>query len=402
VVVVPAGTFTSLKELRERLLGYRFESVVRLTGLDRDRLRAIEEQGAAPTVFETEVFARVYGVDADLLADEPIRLAPGDAVQLLASLDEFRVVDDMTRARIVAAANAARDLVRLRRMESSDDPRTRLLREMPRPPRPKRSLPPYRQGAQLAVSLRAKLGLGTRAIASLRDLVAQAFPSLGLLYADFGPDGPAGVSFVDQLRGPAVVLNLRGKNANPCVRRFSLAHEICHLLVDWTGQESLAVVSGYLTDSGLEREQRANAFAIRLLCPETALRHLSPRGAPVAAARKLLSEYGLSYAAARLHLRNQGGGELPAAPPPELVGIGTEPVWVQAEEPLGVGSFPLPAVPPERRTAVAQTAARLYSSGQIGRDQFAEEMGVTPMEDVERVLDFLALDAPQESPASVA
>src|SRR5262249_35179281 len=106
--------FENLRALRERL-GYRLEGVVRLTRIAHDRLQAIEAGDAPPTVYETEELGRLYGVDADVLADEPIKVPSSDTVQALASLDEFRLVGDSVRARIVAAAQASCDLVWLRK-----------------------------------------------------------------------------------------------------------------------------------------------------------------------------------------------------------------------------------------------------------------------------------------------
>jgi Zn-dependent peptidase ImmA (M78 family) len=391
---VSQGTFQNLKDLRERLLGYQFDTVVRQTKVTRERLHAIEEEGAAPTVFELYELGRLYGVDDDLLFEEPIRLAPGDAVEVLARLDEFKEIDDYLRMRIVAVANAAREWIRLRRVESPVDPRLAFAHEAPRLERPSRSLSPHRQGAQLATALRRAFGLRSEPIPSLRDFVAERLPSIGLLYAELGAHGPAGLSFADPLRGPTIVLNLEGKNANPCVRRFSLAHEVCHLLVDWNRHESLAVVSGFLSESGLERERRANAFAVRFLCPEGVIRRIRPESSPVEAAR-ILGEYGLPYAAIRMYLRNEASRDLPAVPSPELQAVGTQTVWALAEEPTGIASFPLKRVPPERRTIVALAAARLHAAGKTSRASFAESMDVTPVDEVEQVLDFFAMDRPE-------
>lgn len=385
------GTFANLKELREKLLGYRFESVVRLTGLTVERLRAIEE-GDSPTVHEIERLAGAYGIEDEKLGEVPIRLAPGDGVQVLASLPEFRDIDDVTRAKIVRVANAARDLVRLARADGQEDPRGRLRREIGVVPSRKKG-PPFSEGSALAAWIRTKWSVGARPIPSLRDLIERSLPSLAILYADLGPGGPAGLTFVDGMRGPTIVLNLVGKNTNPAVRRFSLAHELCHLLVDW-GHEPLAVISGYLTDSGLAREQRANAFAVRLLCPESALKRVRTHSAdPVDLASALL-RYGLHYSTIRLYLEKQAGVRLDPIPTPALAAIGTEAAWTRAEEPAGIEDFPLRDVPFERRTAVARVAARLYSAGHIPRDAFADALGVTPGHDLERVLDYLGLDIP--------
>jgi hypothetical protein len=110
-----------------------------------------------------------------------------------------------------------------------------------------------------------------------------------------------------------------------------------------------------------------------------------------------LKHFGLPYAAWRIYLWNEATIDLPRELPPSLVGFGVEPEWHRAEEPIGLANFPLPEVPPERRTLVARTAARLYSLGKLSRGAFADALAVTPASDLERVLDFFALDPPSES-----
>jgi hypothetical protein len=225
----------------------------------------------------------------------------------------------------------------------------------------------------------------------MRELVAEAFPWVSVLYADMTPSGPAGLTFADAVRGPTIVLNTVGKNANPAVRRFSLAHELCHVLFDRVRSEPLAILSGYLTEVGLERERRANAFAVRLLCPESVLRSLDA-DRPLDSVRQLL-EYGLHYAAIRLDLRVEAGIEVPLIMPPGQLS-GMEPELERAEAPIGVDSFPLKDAPPERRTLVAEAAARAYASGLIVRDELADYIGVTPADNVASVLDHFGFPIP--------
>ncbi|MGB8296079.1 MAG: XRE family transcriptional regulator [Polyangia bacterium] len=394
----------NLKDVREKLLHYTREGAARLSRISIERLTRIEDNGEPPSVFEVESLSRIYGIDADLLADDPIRLAPGDGVATLASLEEFRGLDDVTRMRVVAAANAARDLNHLRRLEQSEsDPRERFRKEQPRV-RMRKDAPAFRQGAQCAADLRRHRGIGDKPITSVRDFVIEQFPSVAVLYAELGGAGPAGLTFLDRLRGPTVVLNLEGKNKNPCVRRFSLAHELCHLLLDWNKQDTIASISGYLNEARLAVEQRANAFAVRLICPEKIVKGLGAKDHRLVDAKtvKALASYGLPYGALRLYLRNEGGVELPEVPSLELGALGTEPQWISAEEPAGIAGFPLPEVKPERRTLIAQIAARLYSTGRLRRDAFADALGVTPGADLESVLDFFALNLPREDSSVTA
>lgn len=379
--------FSSLADVRVRAARLSIATAATAAGLRLDRLRAIEN-GATPTVFELERLGQAYGVDADTLGDEPIRFTADDGVMLLASLDEFAEVTDITRARILQAANAARDLTSVRRLLGDD--------LTPQHLSVRRDLP-YEEGAMLAEQLRQTLKLGVEPLRSVRDLIVEHFPWIGILYARLGSiRAPAGVCFADSRRGSTIVLNLDGKNTNARVRRFSLAHELCHILADAEVGTPLATISGFLTDTQLAREQRANGFAVRLLCPETVVQRLR-NYREEDAARVLIEEYGLSYAAARLYLKNEAQLQLPQAIPQELEPF-VEPsaAWADAELPRGVNDFPLLTVPVERRGLLAHAASRAYATGLLARDEFARLLGLTPAAAVESVLGYFELDAPEE------
>ena len=383
------GTFKDLRDLREHLANLRAVTVAELTQIPRGRLNDIEE-GAPPSILEIERLAAVYGIDADALWDEPIHLGDADAIGVLTSQDEFRQVSDMTRAKMLRAASAARDLVTLHQLVGDG------IEPVPKLPAFNPILTPYQQGAELAHSLRRSLGLGVAPIPSLRDLVAQKLPSIAVLYSDLDRHGPAGLGFADATRGPAVVLNLRGKNENAAVRRFSLAHELCHLLADWNQTDPLASISGYVSDTDLAREQRANGFAVRLICPETVVQRLKNHHEDDAA-WILIEEYKLHYQAARLYLRNEASIHLPKEPPPSLRSlVSPDPALERDEKPRGIEDFPLTEVPFERRGAVAETAIRAWSRGLLARDACSRFLGVTPGSEIERVADYFGEDLPPE------
>jgi Zn-dependent peptidase ImmA (M78 family)/transcriptional regulator with XRE-family HTH domain len=388
---VPVTRFEGLADLRERMFGYRAELVASASRIASDRLAALEA-GEPPTVSELERLADLYGVDADALAEQSIEIGAHDALGVLALLAEFRDVSSTTRLRIVAAANAARDVVALRAL-LRERRALDALRARHRPAPPQAGKPPHEQGAHWARAWRGEVGLASRPIPSVRDLVAEAFPEITVLHADLGDDALSGVSFADAQRGPTIVLNLRGKNGNPLVRRFSLLHELAHLLVDLSRREPLAVLSGFKQEAHLAIEQRANAFAVRFICPEKKLREIAASHAPLAAAAELGERWGLHFEAARLYLDRVAHVEVPRRATERLVAASVEGRWREAEH-TGLDDFPVPAVLPERRTTVAQLAASAYSRGKIGRDRFSRLLGLTPADDLERVLGFFALDPP--------
>lgn len=390
--------FANLGEVREKLVAMSHDFVARSTGIPATRLTAIETD-AVPTLNEVDRLAQLYGVDAEILEELPIRLEPGDAIACLARAPEYREIGDVIRSRIIGAANAARDLVMLERLAGYEQPRWEQLNaSAPRFKKNRdRDKPPFRQGARLASQLRKHLGIGDEPIASMRGFVERHFASIVVLYARLGTHGPAGLAFVDRVRGPTIVLNHEGKNTNACVRRVSLAHELCHVLVDWSRQEPMATISGYLKDETFETEQRANAFAIRLLCPEPAL-FVDTDAAGSAdrdAAIRRLSGYGLPYTALRLYLKNNLNDDVlgPGPSSHDLAKLNYS-RWIAAEEESDLDRFPLTEVPLERRTAVARLAAETFCRGLLTRAAFARYLGVSPLCEVEKVVDFYGLDAP--------
>lgn len=374
------ASFEGLRQLRERMFDFRPGTVAEISRIAPVRLAAIED-GAPPSVYELEQLAAVYGLEADLLSDDPIVVPDEHGAAALASQEEFRDLGDLGRVRVIRAARAARDLVTLRKLLKIEVPALPVL------PKPDPRDAPYQQGAALAHALRVRLQLKSEHIPSVRDLFSQMLPGVAVITSDLGPDGPAGLAFADATSGPTIVLNHRGKNENPSVRRFSLAHELCHLFADWNQAEPLATISGYLSDSGLEREQRANGFAARFLCPETVVHRL--RFAREEDALHVLTEdYKLHFRAAALYLKNELGSEPPRSgrnPLPDAA-------LVAAEAPAGLVDFPIPDVPLERRGPLAELAVRAWCAGLIGRDRCARYLGVTPAAEVERVADYLGIE----------
>lgn len=112
--------------------------------------------------------------------------------------------------------------------------------------------------------------------------------------------------------GPAVLLNSDARHAaSPARRRATLAHEICHLLVDRASSLPLVEVLGGRTARHVE--QRARAFAAELLLPrEDAGQKLSTHvGNEDHAVRSLRSRFGVSSELLAWQAKNS---EYPLAP----------------------------------------------------------------------------------------
>lgn len=130
--------------------------------------------------------------------------------------------------------------------------------------------PPWQQGYDLAEELLDEVG---------RDL-ATSSTNLSAWLADWrvrvkelslNDSELRAVAFVSDLHAPTIALNTSHRSAaDPRARRFTLAHELCHLLHDRSYGASLATASGPWAPDSIEK--RANAFAAWLLMPPDRLK----------------------------------------------------------------------------------------------------------------------------------
>jgi transcriptional regulator with XRE-family HTH domain/Zn-dependent peptidase ImmA (M78 family) len=169
---------------------------------------------------------------------------------------------------------------------------------------------PWRNGYDLASSLRSKLGLApTASIPNVQELLEDA---LGILVARH--------AFADRrlrevaVRAPRARLVVVSNRLSKSLLRISLAHGLCHHLCDLDVNDSLSEgdhssPEGFSTaDPG--EEQRAKAFAVMFLAPLALVRDLfgepahqlvEPRRA-LSAASRLAAECGIGQTAALWHL----------------------------------------------------------------------------------------------------
>ena len=118
-----------------------------------------------------------------------------------------------------------------------------------------------------------------------------------------------GVVFDGERHRPGILINSRnGANAHPFGRRFTLAHELCHLLFDRDVGAHLAIASGPWAPHDVER--RANAFAAMFLMPNQLVQRaisaltvsLETRDAVLSVANRLRT----SFESTLWHLKNLG------------------------------------------------------------------------------------------------
>ena len=125
--------------------------------------------------------------------------------------------------------------------------------------------PPWQQGYALAEELQSDLD---GCVDGERVDVEAILERLGVEVdeANLSDGSIRGVAIAGPRHRSGILWNRNNHfNADSRGRRFTLAHELCHLLFDRTDGQRLAVASGPWAPPSLE--QRANAFAAMLLMP---------------------------------------------------------------------------------------------------------------------------------------
>ncbi len=293
-------------------------------------------------------------------------------------------LSERVRLAVARAAVASRDFVELERLAGMPSRYERIAEEFPREP----SLPRtqvWTAGRDLAGELRVALGL-IGPIPSMIGLV----DGLGVLVIwQSLPEDFAGYALCDEIHGPTVVLNVNGRNVNELVRRFTLAHELSHVLFDRRNLQRMTAFEKYdelyAYDDAVRdpRERRANAFAIHLLAPENDFMTDWSERCDI---RHLMTKFGVSFEAVRYHLHNYRA--LPLTE--EVSGIATTATdeWKNAEsQELWYPGFD--DIPIERRHALAKLAFRLWKDGHITSSRLRELLRSSLSRD--RLRELLAL-----------
>lgn len=215
-----------------------------------DRLSLIEAATGYPHELVAEIESAFYGADErtweSLKSDELLAAArlvgPQSPTTLRTILAAMRDVDSSPSPELDALSEEAPMIV------------TGLQDE-----------PPYAQGHGLAAWLRGHPRL-TEPRGRVDPEQILAWLGVPVVSNRFGLAGIDAIGCWGPRHGPAVLLNLDGPTASSTSRRrTTLAHELCHLLVDRSGALPLAEVLG--GRSPKHAEQRAGAFAAELLLP---------------------------------------------------------------------------------------------------------------------------------------
>ncbi|MBK7000000.1 MAG: ImmA/IrrE family metallo-endopeptidase [Rhodoferax sp.] len=162
---------------------------------------------------------------------------------------------------------------------------------------------PHQEGYRLAEDCRYELGIAPDQV--LVDMQA-VLAELGIKVVEEAFDTSAirGVAVAGSGFAPAILVNTTSfYNNNEAGKRFTLAHELCHILYDRTRARKLSHVSGPW--AAARTEKRANAFAAMFLAPPSAIRQKFVDGAiSTGAVRVLAGEVGMGVTALVEHLYN--------------------------------------------------------------------------------------------------
>ena len=125
--------------------------------------------------------------------------------------------------------------------------------------------PPFEQAYEVASWLRARLGYEYQKRMAVNEVLDQwNVPRKAISLYSQDVDA---IAFWGPRRGPAIVVNNNGTfSKSRAGRRATLAHEICHLVIDRRGRLPLVDILGGFAPE--EIEQRARAFAAEFLLPQ--------------------------------------------------------------------------------------------------------------------------------------
>jgi Zn-dependent peptidase ImmA (M78 family) len=118
----------------------------------------------------------------------------------------------------------------------------------------------------------------TGSFVDIREILAQL--NIEILTEQLSTNTIRGIALAGEEFGPTILLNTASiYNTSEDGRRFTLAHELCHILFDRTRARRVTIASGPWVAPGIEK--RANAFAAALLMPRAIVRQLLPSTGPI-------------------------------------------------------------------------------------------------------------------------
>lgn len=223
--------------------------------VELSRLAISQIEGGNRSVSSIELDRIAYTVGRDIksfLADD---FAEQDALTALFRSEEQLAEQAELLQALQESLTLGREMTNLERLLGID--RAQLLTATYELPAAKSRWDAIQQGQRVATEERQRLGLG---VSPINDLV-EVFESQGVRTGMVSlPDNISGLTLWDNRIGIFVVIN---RDHSALRRRFSLAHEYAHVLID---RDRSGAISRAENRSEL-LEVRANAFAAELMMP---------------------------------------------------------------------------------------------------------------------------------------
>jgi len=235
------------------------EDVARHLGVSRSTVAQMELGNRVVTGLELSRLAYLFGRDVRQFIAEDVAEEEDALVALFRLHPDISDQDEIVEALRMCMA-LGRELTNLERILGIDRDLNSAA-HYPKPP-PKTKWEAVQQGERIAAEERRRLGLGLAPLPDLTELLE----TQGIRTAQVTlPNDISGLTLIDPHIGPFIVSN---RDHHILRRRFSYAHEYCHVLVD---RERRGIVSRAQDRDELV-EVRANAFAANFLMPEDGIR----------------------------------------------------------------------------------------------------------------------------------
>jgi Zn-dependent peptidase ImmA (M78 family)/DNA-binding XRE family transcriptional regulator len=274
--------------------GLTQEDVAEHLEVSRPTVAQMELGNRAVTSLELDLLARLYGRDLrEFVMDD---FQEHDALTALFRADsgvaeQSHVVDALRNC-----VTIGREVTNLERLLGVDhEGGAAAVYPLPAP---RNRWQAVQQGERVAAQERQRLGLGTAPMGNIAELLESQNVRAALIEL---PDDVSGLTMADQAIGVFIVVNSGHAGVR---RRFSLAHEYAHALID---RDRLGTVSRTTERDDL-LEVRANAFAAGFLLPVEGVRQFMSqigKGGPSRQRADVFDEGGVVEASTRAAPKSQ-------------------------------------------------------------------------------------------------
>lgn len=294
-------------------------NIARMTGIAPKRLHTLYHDALEASASELDSLARALGLELDVMLRGE---TDGGTGMFFRAIDSSTTFESFANAHDVSVygnfCRATQRIHRLQHIVDNNNPSPRWLGHTNWSKSIKHQEMPWAQGEALARHARNFFGLGNTPIPSMRDFLRSIdvevffLPTEEKLHADV--DGACICK-----PAPAILLNPLYEGS-PWRTRATLAHELCHLLIDLNGPNNFLLSRTLPSSTKSQKmswgeledyrnmEARANAFAAAFLAPKEGIKELlrkkKIKGNSPNAVLALSSTFGVSNEMAALRLKN--------------------------------------------------------------------------------------------------